>query len=261
MIGTMWNYNFIEDLDVCMNPYGKDAYGNYRIDDKKQKKKKKTNNNSDKTTYSDSRCKFNTNHKHHLDEVGIWNIGEYTGVPGEYAVVQIVNILTNTCTVIPQYQVKILDGKHKDKILTVFENEAIEEIDPTPYLPDEYLLDEYKSNKSNKTSDFACDINDLKTDISDLRTDINNLVNDNINIKGDILAIKPSGDIMLDNDSGCTINSFAHELENKVYDIKDLVDHEVSDIKEHIELQEAEIKKVSKVSKLSLLNSINNWIM
>jgi hypothetical protein len=245
MTGDMWNSYFLTgDLDISMNPYGKDRYGNYRIDDNKQKKKKKN--------------KVNTSHKHRLDEVGIWNIGEYTGVPGEYAVAQIVNLLTDTCTVIPQYQIKILDGKHKDKILTVFENEAIEEIDPTPYLPDEY-----KSNKSNKTPNyFECDISDLKTDISDLRTDIKNLVNDNIGIKGDILAIKSSGDgdIMLDNDSGRTMSSFAHELENKVYDIKDLVDHEVSDIKEHIELQESEIKKVSKVSKLSLLNSINNWI-
>lgn len=248
MTGNMWNsYHLMEDLDISMNPYGKDRYGNYSIDNKQKKKKKMVN----------------TSHKHRLDEIGIWDIGEYTGVAGELAVGQIVNILTNTCTVIPQYQVKILDGKHKDKILTVFENEAIEEIDPTPYLPDEYLPDEYKSNKSNKTPDFKCDIEELKTDISDLRTDINNLVNDNINIKGDILAIKPSGDadMMFDNDSGCTINSFAHELENKVYDIKDLVDHEVSDIKEHIELQEAEIKKVSKVSKLSLLNSINNWLV
>lgn len=251
MTGNMWNsYHLIEDLDICMNPYGKDRYGDYSIDNKQKKKKKN--------------IKVNTSHKHRLDEVGIWNIGEYTGVPGEYAVVQIVNILTNTCTVIPQYQVKILDGKHKDKILTVFENEAIEEIDPTPYLPDDYLPDDYKSNK---TSDFACDIEELKTDISDLRTDINNLVNDNINIKGDILAIKPSGDgdIMLDNDSDCTIDctisSSIHELENKVYDVKDLMDHNVNDIKEHIELQEAEIKKVSKVSKLSLLNSINNWLI
>lgn len=207
-------------------------------------KKKKKNNN-----------KVNTNHKYHLDEIGIWDISEYTGVSGELAVAQIVNILTNVCTVIPQYQVKILDGKHKDKILTVFENESVEQIDPTPYLPYEYLPDDYKSNK---TSDFVCDINDLKTDISDLRTNISDLVNNNIDIKGDILAIKPSGDgdIMLNNDSGSTISSSVHELENKVYDIKDLVDHEVSDIKEHIELQEAEIKKISKVSKLSLLNSI-----
>lgn len=250
MTGNMWNsYHLMEDLDICLNPYGKDRYGNYSIDNKQKKKKKN--------------IKVNTSHKHRLDEVGIWNIGEYTGVPGEYAVVQIVNILTNTCTVIPQYQVKILDGKHKDKILTVFENEAIEEIDPIPYLPDEYLPDEYKSNKSNKTSDFACDIEELKTDISDLRTDIKNLINDNIDLRGNVLAIKPSGngDIMLDNDSGCTISSFAHELENRVYDVKDLVDREVSDIKEHIELQEAEIKKVSKVSKLSLLNSINNWMV
>lgn len=251
MTGNMWNSYFLTgDLDISMNPYGKDRYGDYSIDNK-QKKKKKTNN------------KFNTNHKYFLDMIGIWNISEYTGVSGELAVGQIINILTNINTVIPQYHIKILDGKHKDKILTVFENESVEEIDPTPYLPDEYLPDEYKSNKSNKKSDFACDIEELKTDISDLRTDINNLVNDNINIKGDILAIKPSGDadMMFDNDSGCTINSFAHELENKVYDIKDLVDHEVSDIKEHIELQEAEIKKVSKVSKLSMLNSIHNWIV
>lgn len=244
MTGDMWNSYFLTgDLDISMNPYGKDAYGNYRIGDNKKKKKM-----------------VNTSHKHRLDEIGIWDIGEYTGEPGEYAVAQIVNILTNTCTVIPQYQVKILYGKHKDKILTVFENEAIEEIDPTPYLPDEYLPDDYKSNK---TSDFACDIEELKTDISDLRTNINDLMCDHSDLRGDILAIKPLGDadMMFDNDSGCTITSFAHELENKVYDIKDLVDHEVSDIKEHIELQEAEIKKVSKVSKLSLLNSINNWIV
>lgn len=250
MIGTMWNsYHLMEDLNVCLNPYGKDTYGDYSIDNSNHKKKKKKTNN-----------KVNTNHKYHLDVIGIWNIGEYTGVAGELAVGQIVNILTNICTVIPQYQIKILDGKHKDKILTVFENEAVEEIDPTPYLPDEYLPDDYKSNK---TSDFACDIEELKTDISDLRTNINDLMRDHTDLRGDILAIKPSGDadMMFDNDSGCTISSFAHELENKVYDIKDLVDHEVSDIKEHIELQEAEIKKVSKVSKLSLLNSINNWLV
>lgn len=249
MTGNMWNsYHLMEDLDICLNPYGKDTYGDYSIDNSNHKKKKKKTNN-----------KVNTNHKHHLDEIGIWDISEYTGISGELAVAQIVNLLTDTCTVIPQYQVKILDGKHKDKILTVFENEVVEQIDPTPYIPDEYLPNDYKSNK---TSDFACDINDLKTDISDLRTNIKDLVNDNINIKGDILAIKSSedGGIMLNNDSNCTINSAFHELENKVYDVKDLVDHEVTDIKEHIDLQEAEIKKVSKVSKLSLLNSINNWI-
>jgi hypothetical protein len=231
-----------------MNPYGKDAYGNYRIGDNnnKNKKKKKTNN------------KFNTNHKYHLDVIGIWDIGEYTGVSGELAVGQIVNILTNINTVIPQYQIKILDGKHKDKILTVFENEAVEEIDPTPYLPESYLPDEYKSNKA---SDFKCDIEELKTDISDLRTNINDLMRDHTDLRGDILAINPSGDIMLNNDSGRTISSSIIGLECEVNEVKDLVDHEVSDIKEHIELQEAEIKKVSKVSKLSLLNSINNWII
>lgn len=245
MTGNMWNsYHLVENLDVCLNPYGKDAYGNYRIGDNNNKPKKKK--------------KVNINHKYHLNEIGIWNIGEYTGVPGEYAVVQIMNLLTDTYTVIPQYQVKILDGKHKDKILTVFENEAIEQIDPSPYLND-YLTDKILKNESSK---FECDINDLKTDISDLRTNINDLMCDNIGIKGDIIAIKSSGDgdIMLDNDAGRTLSSSFHELENIVYDVKDLVDHEVADIKEHIELQEAEIKKVSKVSKLSLLNSIHNWI-
>ena len=205
-------------------------------------KKKKKNN------------KFATNHKYFLDMIGIWDISEYTGVPGELAVAQIVNILTNTCTVVPQYQVKILDGKHKDKILTVFENESIEEIDPTPYLNDQLTN---KTSKA-KTSKFECDIDELKTDISDLRTNINDLVNDSIGIKGDILAIKSSGDadLMFDNDSGRTFNSVVNELESKVYEVKDLVDHDVADIKEHIDLQKREIKKISKVSKLSLLNSI-----
>lgn len=242
--GNMWNsYHLMEDLDICLNPYGKDAYCNYRIGDNKKKKKKKVN----------------IGHKYFLDTIGIWNIGEYTGVPGELAVAQIVNLLTDTYTVVPQYQVKILDGKHKDKILTVFENEAVEEIDPTPYMPDEYLPNDCTINKTSK---FECDINDLKTDISDLRTSINDLIRDNIDIRGDI-AIKPSGDvdIILNNDSGRTVNSSITELENKVYDVKDLMDQEVSDIKEHIELQEAEIKKVSKVSKLSLLNSIHKWIV
>lgn len=248
MIENMWNSYFLTgDLDVSMNPYGKDAYGKYSIGD-----------NNYKSNNKKKKKKVNTNHKYRLDEIGIWNIGEYTGVPGDLAVVQIMNLLTNTYTVIPQYQVKILDGKHKDKILTVFENEAVEQIDPTPYIPDTHLPDDYSTNKTSK---FECDIEELKTDISDLRTNINDLMSDHSDLRGDILAIKPSGDIMLNNDSDCTISSFAHELENKVYDIKDLVDHEVSDIKEHIELQEAEIKKVSKVSKLSLLNSINNWIV
>jgi hypothetical protein len=185
--------------------------------------------------------------------IGIWDIGEYTGVSGELAVGQIINILTNINTVIPQYQIKILDGKHKDKILTVFENESVEEIDPSPYLSDDCL--------SNKTSDFTCDIEALKTDISDLRTDINDLMRDHIDLRGNVLAINPSGDIMLDNDSNCTISSSIHELENKVYEVQDSIDNKVADIKEHIELQEAEIKKVSKVSKLSLLTSIHNWIV
>ena len=242
MTGNMWNsYHIIEDLDVCLNPYGKDAYGNYRIGDNKKKNKKK----------------INTGHKYFLDIIGIWNIGEYTGVPGELAVAQIVNLLTDTYTVVPQYQVKILDGKHKDKILTVFENEAVEEIDPTPWLP---LPKEYLPNdcQSNNTSDFQCDIDDLKTDISDLRTNINDLVNDSIGIKGDILAIKSTGegDIMLDNDSSRTVKSSIIELENKFYDVEGLIDNKVNDINEHIALQEREIKKISKVSKLSLLNSI-----
>ena len=247
MTGDMWNSYFLTgDLDVSMNPYGKNAYGNYRIGDNKQKKKKNNNN------------KFVTNHKYFLDMIGIWNIGEYTGVPGEYALVQIMNLLTDTYTVIPQYQVKILDGKHKDKILTVFENEAIEQIDPTPYVND------YLSNKtSNNTSDFQCDIEELKTDISDLRTNINDLMRDHTDLRGDILAIKPLGDadIMFDNNSGRTFNSVVNELESKVYEVKDLMDHNVDDIKGNIELQEREIKKVSKVSKLSLLSSINNWIV
>lgn len=247
MIGNMWNsYHLVEDLDICMNPYGKDTYGNYRINGDKPKKKFVNNN------------KFATNHKYFLDMIGIWNIGEYTGVPGEYAVAKIVNILTNSCTVVPQYQVKILDGKHKDKILTVFENESIEEIDPTPYLND------YLSNKkSNNTSDFQCDIDDLKIDISNLKTNINDLVRDNIDLRGDILAIKSTGegDIMLDSDSSRTVKSSIIELENKVDDVEGLINNKVSDIKEHIELQEAEIKKVSKVSKLSLLNSIHRWII
>ena len=236
MTGDMWNSYFLtRDLDVSMNPYGKDAYGNYRIGDNKKNKKKKVN----------------TGHKYFLDMIGIWNISEYTGVSGELAVAQIVNLLTDTYTVIPQYQVKILDGKHKDKILTVFENEVVEEIDPTPYIPDEYLPDDWSTNKTSK---FGCDINDLKTDISDLRTSINDLIRDNIDIRGDI-AIKPSGDvdIILNNDSGRTVNSSITELENKVYDVKDLMDQEVYDIKEHIELQEAKIKKVSKISKLAFL--------
>lgn len=257
MTGNMWNsYHLMEDLDICLNPYGKDAYGDYRIVDNKQKKKKK--NNSNKTTYSSSHGKFNTNHKYFLDMIGIWNISEYTGVAGELAVGQIVNILTNVNTVIPQYQIKILDGKHKDKILTVFENEVVDDIDPTPYLPKEYLPDDYKSNK---TSDFKCDIEELKTDISDLRTNINDLMRDNIDLRGDVLAIKPSGDIMLDNDSDCTISSAFHELENKVYDVKNMVDCNVGTIKEQIKVQEEEIQKVSKVSKLSLLNSIRNWLV
>jgi hypothetical protein len=84
---------------------------------------------------------------------------------------------------------------------------------------------------------------------------------DHIDLRGDILAINPSGDIMLDNDSERTINSAFHELENEVYDVKNMVDCNLGTIKEHIELQEAEIKKVSKVSKLSLLSSIKNWIV
>lgn len=257
MTGDMWNSYFLTgDLDISMNPYGKDRYGDYSIDNKQKKKKK--NNSSNKTTYSDTRCKFNTNHKYHLDMISIWVIGEYTGVSGELAVGQIISLLTNINTVIPQYQIKILDGKHKDKILTVFENESVEEIDPTPYLPESYLPDGYSANKTSK---FECDIEELKTDINDLRTDINDLIRDNIDLRGNVLAINPSGDIMLDNDSGCTINSAFHELENKVYDVKNMVDCNVGTIKDQIKFQEDEIQKVSKVSKLSLLNSIHNWLV
>lgn len=38
----MWsscNYKMTKDLDVCMNPYGKDAYGNYRVTGGTKRKK------------------------------------------------------------------------------------------------------------------------------------------------------------------------------------------------------------------------------
>lgn len=192
------------------------------------------------------------NHKYQVDMVGLWDIGEYTGTPGDLVLGKVKSRLLNTGGIVPKYQIEVLsEGLYKGRFITVSEKMALEEIDPTPYLP----LDTNKpkinepivSTPARNSSPFTCDIEELKTDISDLRTDIDSLLKSQCKLEGDILVAKqPEIELNLADDGGLTVKE---EVEQVIHD------HTVEVTSQIDELHD-EIDKTSKMAKLSLLSQL-----
>lgn len=193
------------------------------------------------------------NHKYNIDMVGLWNIGEYTGTPGDLVLGKVKSKLLNTGGIVPKYQIEVLsEGLYNGRVITVSEKNALEEIDPTPYLPlntSTPRIDEpHISTPAENSNPFTCDIEALKMDISDLRTDINSLLESQYKLEGDILVAKqpeieliPAADI-----GGPTIKE---EVERAIYD-------HASEVTSQIDELHDEIDKTSKMAKLALMSKL-----
>ena len=178
------------------------------------------------------------NHKYNVGMIGLWDIGEYTGTPGDLVLGKIKSKLPNIGGITPKYQIEVLsEGLHNGRVITVSEKNALEEIDPTPYLP----LDTSKpktdepslSTSVENTNPFTCDIDELKTDISDLRTDLNSLK-------------APEIELTLADNGGLPIKE---EVERVIHDHTSEVTSKIDDMQE-------EIDKTSKMAKLALLSKL-----
>ena len=192
------------------------------------------------------------NHKYDVDMVGLWDVGEYTGTPGDLVLGRVKSKLLNIGCIIPKYQIEVLsEGLYKDRVITVSEKDALEEIDPTPYLPldtNKPRMDEPSvSTPAENPNPFACDIDELKTDISDLRTDIDSLLKSPYELEGDILVAKqPEIKLSLANDGGIPIKE---EVEQVIHD-------HTSEVKSQIDELYDEMDKTSKLAKLSFLSKL-----
>jgi hypothetical protein len=184
--------------------------------------------------------------------VGLWDVGEYTGTPGDLVLGRVKSKLLNTGCIVPKYQIEVLsEGLYNGRFITVSEKNALEEIDPTPYLPLDTSaprVDEPSvSVPAENSNPFACDIDELKMDISDLRTDINSLLESQCKIEGDILVAKqPEIELSLANDGGIPIKE---EVERVIHD-------HTSEVTSQIDELHDEIDKTSKMAKLALLSKL-----
>ena len=192
------------------------------------------------------------NHKYNVDMIGLWDVGEYTGTPGDLVLGKVRSKLLNTGCIIPKYQIEVLSGGlYNGRVITVSEKNALEEIDPTPYLPLDTStprIDEPSvSVPAENSNTFACDIEELKTDISDLRTDIDSLLKSQCKIEGDILVAKqPEIELTLADNGGPAIKK---EVEQAIHDHTSEVTSKINDLHE-------EVDKTSKMAKLALLSKL-----
>ena len=267
---NMWSsydYKLTEDLDVCMNPYGKDAYGNYRIGNNTTRKK---DEGKDKDKYN----RFNPDKLVHpypdphykVGDINLWCLEDGTIVVG-----RIVRVYPASDVVsgehINRYAINVLsDNICSNNEIYVTENMAIGELDSDTYSNTHKIGDHSGFNPLNTTSDkpvstdFKCDIDDLKTDINDLRTDVNSLLENQYKIEGDLMVVKqPELGISIDDtvtsdlrgikESGarldCTVNYCVDKLDTIQAEL-DAVDHKT--------------KQASKLSKLSLLGNLAKFL-
>lgn len=261
----MWSscsYKMTKDLDVCMNPYGKDAYGNYRIGNNTNRKKDKDKYNKfnpDKLVYPDPLYK--------VGDVNMWCLEDNTIVVG-----RIVRVYPASDVVsgehINRYAINVLtDGIYSNNETYVTENMAIEGLDADTY-GDAHKIGELRgfnplntnSDKHNNT-DFKCDIDDLKMDINDLRTDVNSLLENQYKIEGDLkVAKQPELGISVDDavtsDMATSVIKDIKEsgarLDCAVNYCVDIIDT----IKEELNEVNHKTKKASKLSKLSFLSNL-----
>lgn len=250
----MWSscsYKMTKDLDVCMNPYGKDAYGNYRIGDNAKRKK---DNNPDKLIYPDPIYK--------VGDINMWCLEN-----NEIVVGRIVKVYPARDVVsgerINRYAINVLvDGIYSNNEIYVTENMAIEGLDADTYNDTNKIssfipLDTNSDRPSN--TDFKCDIDDLKMDINDLRTDVKSLLENQYKIEGDLMVAKqPELGISIDGEVIAYIKNIKDIKEsserldctvNCCVDRIDVIQEELNEV-------DNKAKQASKLSKLSLLGNL-----
>ena len=247
----MWSscsYKMTKDLDVCMNPYGKDAYGNYRIGDNTKRKK---DNNPDKLVYPDPIYK--------VGDINMWCLEN-----NEIVVGRIVKVYPARDVVsgerINRYAINVLvDGIYSNNEIYVTENMVIESLDADAYIDTDKLNRFNPLNTSSdrpNNTDFKCDIDDLKMDINDLHTDVKSLLESQYKIEDDLMVAKQpeiglsidsalTADIKDIKESGarldCTVNYCVDRIDT-IQDGLNKVDHKA--------------KKASNLSKLSFLSNL-----
>lgn len=239
----MWSscsYKLTNDLDVCIDPYGKDAYGNYRIGDHNYKKK---NNNPDEVLYPDPIYK--------VGDINMWLLEDGTIVVGRIVRVYPANDVVSGER-INRYAINVLvDSIYSNNEVYVTENMAIEGLDADTY------SDAHKIGECNGVNtDFKCDIDDLKTDINDLRTDVNSLLENQYKIEGDLMVAKqPELGISADG----TITSDVRDIKESNARLDCTVNYcvdTIDTIKGDLDEVERKTKKASKLSKLSFLSNL-----
>lgn len=258
---SSYDYKLTKDLDVSMNPYGKDVYGNYRIGDNNYKK----NNNPDKLVhpYPDPHYK--------VGDINLWCLEDGTIVVG-----RIVRVYPASDVVsgehINRYAINVLsDNICSNNEIYVTENMVIESLDADTY-SDIHKMGECRyfnplntnSDKPNNT-DFKCDIDDLKMDINDLRTDVNSLLENQYKIEGDLMVAKQP-ELGLSIDSAVT-SDMATSVIRDIKESRDRLDCNVNYCVDKIDTIQTELnevdnktKQASKLSKLSLLGNLVKFL-
>lgn len=263
----MWSscsYKMTKDLDVSMNPYGKYAYGNYRIVNG-TKRKNDTNKydrfNPDKPVYPDPIYK--------VGDINMWCLENNDIVVG-----RIVRVYPASDVVsgehINRYAINVLvDGIYSTNEIYVTEDMVIESLDADTYI-DTNKINRFNplntnSDKPNNT-DFKCDINDLKTDINDLRTDVNSLLENQYKIEGGDLRVAKQPEFGMSIDDTVT-SDMATSVIKDIKESGDRLDctvnycvDEIGVIKEELHEVDNKTKQASKLSKLSLLGNLVKFL-
>lgn len=254
-IFDMWSscsYKMTKDLDVCMNPYGKDAYGNYRISDNTKRKK---DNNPDKLVYPDPIYK--------VGDINMWCLEN-----NEIVVGRIVKVYPARDVVsgehINRYAINVLvDGIYSNNEIYVTENMVIEGLDTDTYV-DTHKISSFNplnttSDKPNN-ADFKCDIDDLKMDINDLRTDVKSLLESQYKIEGDLMVAKqPEIGLSIDDAVSSDIRDIKESRDRLDCTVNYCVDN-IDTIKEELNEVNNKTKQASKLSKLSLLGNLVKFL-
>lgn len=253
----MWSscsYKMTKDLDVCMNPYGKDAYGNYRIgDNAKRKKDKPVYHDKDELVHSYPDPLYK------VGDVNMWCLEN-----NEIVVGRIVKVYPARDVVsgerINRYAINVLvDGIYTNNDIYVTEDMVIESLDADTYIDtnkiSSFIPLDTNSDKPNNT-DFKCDIDDLKMDINDLCTDVNSLLENQYKIEGDLkVAKQPELGISVDDAVTSDIKDIKESSERLDCTVNQCT-AELGVIREELNEVNHKTKKASNLSKLSFLSNL-----
>lgn len=255
----MWSscgYKMTKDLDVCMNPYGKDAYGNYRVGgDANRKRNKPIYRDKDELLCPDPIYK--------VGDVNMWCLEN-----NEIVVGRIVKVYPARDVVsgepINRYAINVLtDGVCSNNEIYVTEDMVIESLDAdtysnTPKIGEPHYFNPLNTTASDKpnNTDFKCDIDDLKMDINDSRTDIKSLLENQYKIEGDLMVAKqPELGLAIDDAVTSDIRNIKESGERLDCTVNYCVD-ELGVIREELNEVDNKTKQASKLAKLSFLSKL-----